>query len=363
MSGRGSGHRKLLKRILQGAVSVAIVVGIFVGVLPRFATYGDVWDTIEAMTGLEVATLVLVGAWNIVTYWFVLVAVLPGLRLREAAIVNQASTAVSNTLPAGGAIGVGVTYAMYTSWGFTTPEIALSALVSGVWNNFVKLGMPVLALALVAIGGDATLQRTLAAAAGLGALVASIVAFGLVLKSERLARAIGARIGKIVNRVAALLRRGPLVDGGQAALDFRRRTIGLLERRWLRLTIATIVSHASLYAVLLITLRHVGVSDEDLGWIEVLVAFAIVRLISALPVTPGGLGIVEAGYTVALTAGVDAATNAQIVAAVLVFRAITYFLPIPIGALAYVFWRRNRSWRKSPRDRERPRGSPGVVVR
>ena len=87
MSPEAPSRRALIKRILQAAVSLAIVVGIFVGVLPRFASYGDVWDTIRDMTGLELSTLGVIGAWNIVTYWFVMVAVLPGLRFREAAVV------------------------------------------------------------------------------------------------------------------------------------------------------------------------------------------------------------------------------------------------------------------------------------
>ncbi|HSG80314.1 MAG TPA: UPF0104 family protein, partial [Acidimicrobiia bacterium] len=90
-------------------ISLAVVLGIFVGVMPRIADYGDVWTTIRAMTWLETTSLVAVGVWNLVTYWFVLVAVLPGLSYGQAAIANQASTAISNTLPGGGAIGVGVT--------------------------------------------------------------------------------------------------------------------------------------------------------------------------------------------------------------------------------------------------------------
>ena len=351
MSEPASRRRVLAKRFLQAAISLTIVIGIFVGVLPRFASYEDVWATITAMTDLELSTLGLIGAWNIITYWFVMVAVLPGLRFREAAVVNQASTAVSNTLPAGGAIGVGVTYAMYTSWGFQAPEIALSALVSGVWNNFVKLGMPVLAVAMLALTGDVTGTRVVAAGAGLIALAATILLFGLVLKSERLAVSIGTRIGVLTSRLMRLAKRSPVGDWGASALSFRSRTIGLLRKRWLLLTVATVISHTSLYIVLLVTLRHVGVEESELGWVQVLAAFAVVRLISALPVTPGGLGIVEAGYTIALTAGVNTSTDAQIVAAVLLFRAVTFFLPIPLGAGAYVFWRKNRTWRRTPAER------------
>jgi uncharacterized membrane protein YbhN (UPF0104 family) len=115
----------------------------------------------------------------------------------------------------------------------------------------------------------------------------------------------------------------------------------------LGLTVASLVSHGSLYLVLLIALRHVGVSQEELGWITILAAFAFVRLISALPITPGGVGVVELGYVAALTVGLDDSLSAQVVAAVLVFRFLTFFLPIPSGAAAYTFWRRNTSWRQA----------------
>ena len=111
------------------------------------------------------------------------------------------------------------------------------------------------------------------------------------------------------------------------------------------------MSHVSLYLVLLVALRHVGVSQEELSWIGVLAAFAFVRLISALPLTPGGVGIVELGYAAVLTIGLDDTTSAQVVAAILVFRAITYLLPIPLGIASYIIWRVNKSWRLSQEER------------
>ena len=339
------------KRVLQAAISLAIVVGIFVGVMPLIADYGDVFDTIRAMTWLEIGSLLLVGLWNLITYWFVLTAALPGLRLREAAVVNQASTAVSNTLPAGGAIGVGVTIAMLTSWGFTIAAIGRSAIVTGIWNNFVKLGMPVLALALLALEGGVTPTRLAAAAIGIAVLVAAVVLFALILKSDRLARAIGRGLGAVVDWARKLIRKSPTGDWDERASAFRTETIGLLEHRWMWLTLATLVSHISLYLVLLVALRHVGVSQEELSWITVFAAFAFVRLISALPLTPGGVGVVELGYAAVLTIGLDATTSAQVVAAILVFRAVTYLLPIPLGLVAYIIWRVNTTWKMSEEDR------------
>lgn len=349
-------------RIVQALISLVIVVGIFVGVMPLIADYGEVFETIRAMTGLEVGSIVLIGLWNLATYWFVIVAALPGLRLREAAVVNQASTAVANTLPGGGAIGVGVTIAMLTSWGFRIASIARSALVTGIWNNFVKLGMPVLALALLALEGGITPARLAAAAVGIAVLIGAIVAFALILKSDRLARAIGRGVGGIVDWFRKLIHKEPLADWGERAAGFRTDTIGLLQHRWMMLTFATVVSHLSLYLVLLATLRNVGVSQDELSWIAVLAAFSFVRLISALPITPGGVGVVELGYAATMTIGLDSTTRAQVVAAILVFRAITYLLPIPLGAISYVTWRANKTWRLTEDERAELAGDAYTTV-
>ncbi len=333
------------KRVLQAAISLAIVVGIFVGVMPLIADYGDVFDTIRAMTGMEGGSLVLVGLWNLATYWFVLTAALPGLRLREAAVVNQASTAVSNTLPAGGVLGVGVSITMLTTWGFTIGSIGRAAVVTGIWNNFVKLGMPVLALSLLALEGDITPARAAAAAIGIAVLVGAVVVFALLLRSDRLARGAGRLLGRAIDWARRLVRRQAVGGWEERASTFRTDTIGLLRHRWIWLTSATLVSHISLYLVLLVALRHVGVSQSTLSWIAVFAAFAFVRLISALPLTPGGVGVVELGYAAVMTIGLDAITSAEVVAAILVFRAVTYVLPIPIGLVSYVTWRANKSWK------------------
>ena len=347
-------------------MSLALVVGIFAFAFPQFASYGDVWTEISAMTWLEVATLLAVALWNLVTYWFVLTAVMPGLTYPQAAVSNQGSTAVANTLPGGGAIAVGVTYAMYRSWGFSKSAFALAAVVSGVWNNFAKLGMPVLALALLALEGEITTTRLIAAVAGIGVLLATIAVWALFLYKESLARRIGGWIGRMVSRLRRLFRKPPVQDWGEEGVRFRREALGLLESRWLRLTVSTVVSHVSLYVVLLVTLRHVGVGEPVLSWIQVLAVFAFIRLVSALPVTPGGVGVVELGLTVGLQVAADftgvseTVFEAKIAAAVLVFRAITYLLPVPLGAISYLIWRSNTSWRVSaPPDDEEDGGSGG----
>jgi uncharacterized membrane protein YbhN (UPF0104 family) len=205
--------------------------------------------------------------------------------------------------------------------------------------------MPIFALAILALQGSPGAGRTAAAAAGLGALIAAVVVFALILRSERFAHRAGVAAGRGASALLRPFGRGPAHGWELAVVKWRGRVIGLVRHRWLALTVTTLISHVSLYAVLLVALRAMGVTPGQAGWAEVLAVFAFARLVTAIPITPGGVGVVELALIAGLTqAGGD---PAAVVAAVLVYRLLTYVLPIVIGVGTYVFWRRNRSWRDS----------------
>ncbi|HVQ90123.1 MAG TPA: lysylphosphatidylglycerol synthase transmembrane domain-containing protein [Mycobacteriales bacterium] len=336
--------RRLLRPVLSALASVALVVGVFWYFLPQFTSISAVWSSIRAMTWRELTTLGLAAVWNLGTYLLVNVAATPGLTYRQAAVATEASTAVSNTVPGGGAIGIALNYAMFSSWGFSRSRTSVSVLVSGVWNNFAKLGMPVLALAILALQGGPSAGRLIAGLIGLVALIAAVAVFALLLRSRESAVRVGLAAGRVATALRRVLGRGPVHGWEDATAKFRDRTVLLLRARWHWITATTLVSHVSLFLVLLLALRHVGVSQQELSWVEVLAVFAFARLLTAIPITPGGLGVVE----LALITGLSAAggDRAGVAAAVLVFRALTYVLPIPLGLASYVFWRRNRSWRR-----------------
>jgi putative heme transporter len=319
-------------------MAVALVAVIFVYFLPRVVDYGDVWAAVRAMTWLELLTLASLAVWNQATYWLVEMSARPGLGYRQAMKITQASTAISNTLPGGAALGAGLQIAMYVSYGFARQDIGLSLALTGLWNTFVKLGMPIVALALLAIGGNAGGALGAASLVGVLILVGTILAFAVVLRSEQGAFGVGQRLGALLTVLARLTRRSPPGDWGATLAGFRRRTVELLSMRWKQLTVSTLLSHVTLYVVLLLALRHVGVPNEAVSWEEALAAFAFVRLLSALPITPGGLGVVELGMTATLVAA--GGNEARVVAAVLVYRLLTFVLPIPVGATSYFFWRR-----------------------
>ena len=183
-----------------------------------------------------------------------------------------------------------MTYGMLRSWGYSGSRISVAVLVSGVWNTFAKLALPVLALALLALQGNASGARVTLALAGIATLVAAIVVFALLLGSEQLAERFGLLAGRVASRLLRLVRR-PAVQGWElATVRFRTRTLELLEHGWVPITAATLVSHLSLYLVLLACLRAVGVSDAEVSWAQVLVVFAFMRLITIVPFTPAARG-------------------------------------------------------------------------
>jgi uncharacterized membrane protein YbhN (UPF0104 family) len=73
--------------------------------------------------------------------------------------------------------------------------------------------------------------------------------------------------------------------------------------------------------------------------------YAFSRLLSAVPITPGGVGLIDLGYIGGLTA-FSGEEKAAIVAAVLLFRALTYGIQIPIGGFTYIVWRVKSDWRR-----------------
>ena len=142
--------RPRVRKILRTAGSIVLVAAIFGFAVPHFASYRSVWASTHAMTWPQALLVALAAAASMVSTWIMICSVLPSIRLREAAVVNLGSNAVANTLPAGGALAMGVSWGMLSSWGVSTAQYVLYTLVSGIWNVFARLGLPILALLVLA---------------------------------------------------------------------------------------------------------------------------------------------------------------------------------------------------------------------
>lgn len=336
---RSRGGKVLGRPVVRTALSVAVVVVVFAGVLPRIADYGQAWALVRSLTAAEAALLGVVGTANLVSYAPLWTAALPGLPLRRALLSDLASTAVANTVPVGFAFGVGTSAAMFHSWGCSAAAISRAVALTGIWNNLVKLGMPALALPALALVGDTTRSLAVAAVLGGTVLVLAVGALLLALTSAGFARTAARGAQTLWGRLLRRLGHPAPTGWDDLAERFRRDSLGLVRDRWPRLTVAALVSHAALFLLLLTCLRTVTAADgSDVHWIAVLAVFSVTRLVTLVPLTPGALGVAELSYVAGLAAvGVDPTAAA---AAVLVFRALTWFLPVPLGVLSWMAWRR-----------------------
>jgi uncharacterized protein (TIRG00374 family) len=333
-----------LRRVLEIGLAVGITLFIFARVIPQIVgvEYRDVFARLGAIPPPAVVGLV---AWWLFTMWCyagVIDASLPGLGRLQGMVLNFSGSALANVVPFGGAAGVGATYAQTLSWGFDVPSTTLSIVVSGVWNVFAKLGLPILVVFGLLLTHQSSQGLSAAGVIGFAALVASVAALAMVFRSEALAL----RVGGVVQATAAglrrLARRPPGEDLREKIVEFRHRTIGLVHRRWRSLTVWMVAYKLSQAMLQLFCAKAVGV--EGVGWLQIFAVYAFGELLTTIPVTPSGVGFVEGGSTqllVAFGAQPDAA-----LAAVLCYRTFTYLLEIPLGAVGWLTWATRHSWRR-----------------
>jgi putative heme transporter len=330
--------RRLARRYGPAVLGLAVVGSIFGFVLPRIASYRDVIDVISGLSGWDVAGLAAVTAGNVVTMATPWRAAVPGLGVVRALVMTQASSAAASAMPGGEAVGLGLVFGMLRTWGFRRSAVIAAAAVVTAFNTLAKVLLPVVALVgLLVTGRQGGLLGLLTVA---GVVVVTLVLGGAIgaFRTDASTRVFGARLERQLKRVP-LLRRltasGPI---GDRLSHFRAETIGLLRRRWKPLTFWILIGHVAVFVVLLVSLRAVGVDQDDVALVEAFAAWTLTRLLTAVPITPGGIGIVELGLTGALVAA--GGQNDEVVAAVLLYRLLTWLPPIVLGAPAALFWRR-----------------------
>ncbi|MFM8515129.1 MAG: lysylphosphatidylglycerol synthase transmembrane domain-containing protein [Actinomycetota bacterium] len=327
------------KSIILGIIGLAFIILIFWKVIPQIGSYSD---AANALRGMSVVSIILIGVsvvLYLLAYGLPFMAAAPGLRFWRSQQTNQAAFAISNGIPGGGAVGLAVQFGMLTSFRIT-PTAATAAITAvGLWSTFVTLGLPILGVAALAISGQGNQSHTAVAVLGLGILIAAVTLFVLVMRSEKLATAVGrfgnALITPLRGRIKALAK----VDLVGPITKFRGDMYGLLKSRWAWITGAQLAVSLTQFLILYVALRGVEAQDgKQTSILVVFAAFAISQLGLMVPITPGGLGTVDAAMIALMVSfGVS---NGDATAADLVWRATSYIPQIIIGIIAIALWYR-----------------------
>jgi putative heme transporter len=319
-------------------LGVVVIVFIFVGVIPQFASYHGAWTAIAKISPAWLTAIAVAAAVNQLVPVWPFQAVLPHLRFWHGFMQTETSTTVATTVPAGGALALGLTYRMFDSFGFSNVAVSTAVVTTGVWNLGFKLGLPIVVVVLTAVTGHSSGRAVGAALAGMLLFAVSGTVLRLIFRDESSVRWAGRLGDRILNWVLHFAGKSESHRVEHAALHFREHTHDIVrERGWL-LTAAVLASQFAVFVLVVFCVRAVGIPASKVSFLAVLLSFAIARLAGALPITPGGLGSVDAAFTGMLIA--FGATASHALAADLVWRAATYFPPIVIGIVTYLVWKR-----------------------
>ncbi|KQV69625.1 hypothetical protein ASC64_07225 [Nocardioides sp. Root122] len=280
--------------------------------------------------------LALSAVWlvGLVVHSFVLTAAAPSLTHRRALTLNMTGSAIANVVPLGGAAGVELNRRMMKAWGIDTRGFTGFTFLTNVWDTGAKLLLPILGVVVLTRAGETvtpTLRdMSLVAAAGFLALALTAA---VVLRSPGATRRVGHGVERILRRGLRMLGRDRPLNVATALDDIRAQSADLVARGWLRMSLG-IAGYVALQGVLLgLCLQLTG---AGLTWPEVLAGFAVERLLTVVPVTPGGVGTADIGLVGTLLAlGGD---PTRVAAAAVLYRLFVFAVEIPVGGGVLGMW-------------------------
>ena len=329
---RGAAKAPVRAALLRTVVKLAICGVSLYLVAPSVLELLASWRDVDQLAPKWLLAMALLQAGAIACMWALQRIALHTKDWYAVATSQLASNALSKVAPGGGAIGAALQYKLLTQAGIVGPRAVAGLTAASLLTLAIVLALPVLALPALVRGG---VNRTLIEAAGAG-LVVFCVLFGIgavMLAKDRPL----AWTGRAIQRVRNRLRRGsePLTGLPKRLLRERERILGTVGRRWKAALAAGIGRWLFDYATLVVALTAVGSMPRP-GL--VLLAFCAAQLLAQIPVTPGGLGFVEAGLTATLAlCGVPAG---DAVLATFAYRLFTYWLPLPLGLAGVLLFRR-----------------------
>lgn len=325
------------RAVLRSVLGIAFVAAVFAAIVPRIASYESVGHQLAKVSAPWAAGLAGAAILDVLSAALPWLSLLPQLSFTGALGFTQASTALTTVVPGGAPLGMAVSFGLLRRLRVAAGEAGFAVALAGIWSQVMILLYPLAGAALVFGTGD--LSGSSAAIAGVSGAAAAVLAVLAVaaLRSAAATRRLGDAAARFATRVSRILRRHPPPWSGEALVRVRNERLSHLRRRWPSLTAATLANQLSGYVIFELSLRAVGISFESLPPGESFLAWSIGRVISSLPLTPGGIGIVELGLIGTLVG--FGAPHERVVAAVLLFRGLIIVPTLLVGGVALLVLR------------------------
>jgi uncharacterized protein (TIRG00374 family) len=281
--------------------------------------------------------------WLVVIVAFEVLSFSSAIRLQRIALRTDAwfsvatsqlaGNAMSQVVPGGAAAGATLQLRMLAQSGAETATAISGFTAFSLLQTASILFLPVLTLPTILLGAPVASGLAATAFLGIAGFVAVAALGAVLLSTDPLLRGIGRAVQAVRNRI---LRKRAAMSGLPERLIRERNSVReVLGERWREALLATACRLGFDFLALFAALAAVGGLPRPS---LVLLAYTAASLLAMIPITPGGLGLVEAGLTGALAlAGV---APAQAVLATLLYRLASYWLPILAGPVAYTLFRR-----------------------
>ena len=326
------------------AISLYLLAPAIIGVFGAFDELDEIsplWFV--AMLGLQV------GSFGCM--WGILRLAVRIHRWRPVILSQLAANSFARIVPGGPATVGAVQYSMLVRAGVPSAAAASGITASALVVFATLLALPLLALPAILTGVAVNPNLTRAALAGAIVFVLMVALGAASVIWDRPLELIGRAAQGLRNRLRP--KREPLTELPARLLHERDIVVGVLGRQWWEALLLAAGRWVLDYLTLIAALYALGATPRPS---LVLLAFCTASLLGNMPLTPGGLGFVEAGLTGTLAlAGVGAGAA---VVATLAYRLVSFWLPIPAGAVAAVMHRRRYGSAEVPPPPPTPESEP-----
>ena len=321
-----SRHATWIKRVV---VLGAAGIGIYL-VWPSLAAVFSSGPQLRTVSPLWGIPIVLVELASFACMWALLRLALDVKPWFPIATAQLAGNAFSRIVPGGAAAGGAMQFDMLRQAGIGSTWAATSVTAVSLISTATLLGLPILSITVILVTG-ASVERNLFRVGSIAVVVclAAIAGGAVLLFADRPLLWLGGVMERARNRL--LRKRPPLVGLPDRLVDERDLIRRVLGAGWWKALLYSAGNWLLDLTALLIALAAVGAEPRAS---VVLLAYVVAAFLGMIPITPGGLGFVEAGLVGTL--GLAGIGTDQALLATLVYRLVSYWLPMPAGAIAYV---------------------------
>jgi uncharacterized membrane protein YbhN (UPF0104 family) len=332
---------------MRSGLIVGVLVVVFLVILPQYIDYQEVAAAFQALTPSQIVVMTILGVIGWFVSGLVFCALIPGVSLLRGPTSWLILSGIGSSVPFG-PWNMGVLWVVVRGWGIANIPATSGIALYGIVNELSRLFLPLFAvIVLWATGALAGVQNADTAwVIAIISAVAFVVATALIIvvvRSPRAADWLGRTGQRIVSWVMRRLGREGVPDVSASIHNFRDQLGVVIRRRGLAALGVSIASQFAWVVVLIVGLRMTGVPESVLSPGEIFAVYALVMVITIIPLSPGGAGVPELLFISGLTAITGPEYQSAVTAGVFLYRLYYWFLPIPLAWILLKVVRRGKS--------------------